>query len=204
MCYTVYLKADIMQTTQSAPEYLQQNELLKVLKNCDVRSRCMFSLAYGHGLRASEIASLTLEDVRGGKINCVRGKKSEHTVEDLRDNEKAALATWLKERGEADGSQMLFTSRQGSGLTRQQVYNLFRKAAELAGIEQGRVKAKSRRRFFQLLRQPDVRQSFPQPAPELRHAAEGGSVHQSTCGRLFVECSDRSRFPTALLRFAQR
>ncbi len=128
-----------MQSTQSAPEYLQQNELIKVLKNCDVRSRCMFSLAYGHGLRASEIASLTLEDVRGGKINCVRGKKSEHTVEDLRDNEKAALATWLKQRGEADGSQMLFTSRQGSGLTRQQVYNLFRKAAELAGIEKGQM-----------------------------------------------------------------
>lgn len=34
---------------------------------------------------------------------------------------------------------MLFTSRQGSGLTRQQVYNLFSKAARLAGIEDGRV-----------------------------------------------------------------
>jgi site-specific recombinase XerD len=128
-----------MESTASAPEYLKQDELIKVLKNCDVRSRCMFSLGYGHALRASEIASLTLEDVRGGKINCVRGKKSEHTVEDLRDNEKAALAAWLKQRGDADGSQMLFTSRQGSGLTRQQVYNLFRKAAELAGIEEGRV-----------------------------------------------------------------
>ena len=128
-----------MESTASAPEYLKQDELIKVLKNCDVRSRCMFTLAYGHALRASEIASLTLDDVRGGKINCVRGKKSEHTVEDLRDNEKAALAAWLKQRGEADGSVFLFTSRQGSRMTRQQVYNLFRKAAELAGIGEGRV-----------------------------------------------------------------
>jgi site-specific recombinase XerD len=96
-------------------------------------------------LRASEIASLTLADVKNGRIRCNRGKGSESTVEELRENqnplldEKTALAAWLRERGEADGSLMLFTSRQGSGLTRQQVYNLFRKTAELAGLEAGRV-----------------------------------------------------------------
>jgi site-specific recombinase XerD len=128
-----------METNQAAPEYLKEDELIKVLSHCDVRSKCMFTLAYGHALRASEIASLTLDDVRHGKINCVRGKKSEHTIEDLRDNEKAALSAWLRERGEADGSVFLFTSRQGSRMTRQQVYNLFRKAAELASIGPGRV-----------------------------------------------------------------
>jgi site-specific recombinase XerD len=33
---------------------------------------------------------------------------------------------------------MLFTSRQGSGLTRRQVYNIFEKCAAKAGIEAGR------------------------------------------------------------------
>jgi integrase/recombinase XerD len=129
-------------------EYLKPAELLKVLtvaKQRGAREHAMFLLAYGHALRASEIASLTVADVRGGKINCVRGKLSEHTIEDLREsdnpllNEKAVLAAWLRVRGEADGSQMLFTSRQGSGLTRQQIYNLFAKVARLAGIEDGRV-----------------------------------------------------------------
>jgi site-specific recombinase XerD len=129
-------------------EYLKPNELLKVLtvaKSRGAREHCMFLLGYGHALRASEIASLTLDDVRNGRIACTRGKKSEHTVEELRENpnaildEKMALAAWLRVRGDADGSMMLFTSRQGSGLTRQQVYNLFRKTAELAGIEEGRV-----------------------------------------------------------------
>ena len=121
-----------------ALEYLTQDELKKVLSvagRYGSREAAMFTLAYGHALRASEIASLTLADVQGGKINCVRGKKSEHTVEELRDHERAALAAWLRERGDGDGSMFLFTSRQGSRLSRQQVYNLFAKCARLAGIE---------------------------------------------------------------------
>jgi integrase/recombinase XerD len=129
-------------------EYLEPNELLKVLdcaRKRGAREHAMFLLGYGHALRASEMASLTLADVRNGRIKCARGKGSQTTVEELRENrnplldEMQALADWLRVRGEADGSQMLFTSRQGSGLTRQQVYNLFRKCAELAGIEAGRV-----------------------------------------------------------------
>jgi integrase/recombinase XerD len=129
-------------------EYLKPAELLKVLAVANkrgAREHCMFLLGYAHALRASEIASLTLEDMRNGRIRCNRGKKSESTVEELRENqnllldEKMALAAWLRVRGDADGSQLLFTSRQGSGLTRQQVYNLFRKTAELAGLEAGRV-----------------------------------------------------------------
>lgn len=127
-------------------EYLSPSELLKILKHASKspREHCMFLLGYAHGLRASEIAALTLDDVRNGRIRCNRGKGSQRTVEDLRESqnplldEKMALAAWLRLRGEADGSIMLFTSRQGSGMTRQQVYNLFRKCAELAGIEAGR------------------------------------------------------------------
>jgi integrase/recombinase XerD len=128
-------------------EYLKPNELLKVLqhaKNQGPREHAMFLLGYAHGLRASEIASLTLADVRNGRIACRRGKGSEHTTEELRENqnplldEKMALAAWLRERGDGDGSVFLFTSRKGSCLTRQQVYRLFRHCAELAGIEAGR------------------------------------------------------------------
>ncbi len=129
-------------------EYLKPNELLKVLGHAQkhgAREHCMFLLGYGHALRASEIASLTLEDVRNGRIRCNRGKGSQHTTEELRENqnplldEKMALAAWLRERGDADGSVFLYTSRQGSCLKRKQVYNLFRKCAELASIEPGRV-----------------------------------------------------------------
>lgn len=121
--------------------YLTPNELKKVLATAakyGSREACMFTLAYGHALRASEIANLTVDDVSEGKISCRRGKKSQHTIEALRAHERQALARWIDERGDGDGSCFLFTSRQGSRLSRQQVYNLFRKCAELAGIENGR------------------------------------------------------------------
>jgi site-specific recombinase XerD len=123
-------------------EYLTHDELRKVLTvaaNYGSREACMFTLGYGHALRASEIAALTVADVRGGKIVCRRGKKSEHTTELLRAHEIDALAAWLRERGDGDGSVFLFTSREGSCLHRSQVYRLFRKCAELSGLREGRV-----------------------------------------------------------------
>jgi len=93
--------------------YLTPNELKKVLTTAasyGSREACMFTLAYGHALRASEIASLTLDDVKDGKISCRRGKKSEHTIEALRAHEREALARWIAERGDGDGSCFLFTS----------------------------------------------------------------------------------------------
>ncbi len=129
-------------------EYLKPNELLKVLghaRDCGAREHAMFLLCYSHGLRASEIASLTVEDVRNGRIRCNRGKGSQHTVEELREhanellNEKLVLAAWLRQRGEGDGSCFLFTSRKGSRLTRQQVYRLFRRCVELADVDVDRL-----------------------------------------------------------------
>lgn len=128
-------------------QYLQTDELLKVLaeaKRQGPRAFCLTLLAYRHGLRASEISLLKIEDVRGGKIDVRRLKGSLHTIQPLQshDNllldEKRALAAWLRVRGEADGSQLLFTSRQGSGLSRRQIYNIFEDVAMRAGIESGR------------------------------------------------------------------
>ena len=88
-------------------EYLTHDELRKVLAvavKYGTREACMFTLGYGHALRASEIAALTVEDVKGGKIVCRRGKKSETTTEVLRSHELDVLCQWLTERGDGDGS----------------------------------------------------------------------------------------------------
>jgi site-specific recombinase XerD len=125
-------------------EYLTPVELLKVLgvaKKRSKRDHCMFLLGYGHALRASEIASLRLSDVKNGRIRCNRGKGSDHTVEELREhvnpllNEKLVLAAWLKERDDHDGSEHLFTTRQSACIKRKQVYNAFRKCMELVGVD---------------------------------------------------------------------
>jgi type 1 fimbriae regulatory protein FimB len=127
--------------------YLKPAEVLKVLESAKkngAREHAIVLLGYKHGLRASEIARLTLDDVRGGQINVRRLKGSLHTIQPLASHanplldEPTVLKAWLRERGYADGSQFLFTSRQGSALSRRQIYNLFEDAAIRAGIEKGR------------------------------------------------------------------
>jgi site-specific recombinase XerD len=52
-------------------------------------------------------------------------------------DEPTVLAAWLSERGDADGSRLLFTSRQGSGMSRRQVHRLFEAIAIRASIPAG-------------------------------------------------------------------
>src|SRR5258708_19129949 len=127
-------------------KYLKPHELLKVLaeaKKHGVRELAMICLAYHQGLRASEICKLLLTDIEDGAIDVRRLKGSLHTIQPLKshDNplldEKRILAAWLRER-EDTGSQFLFTSRLGPGMTKQAVYHLFSQIAMRAGVRQKR------------------------------------------------------------------
>jgi site-specific recombinase XerD len=132
---------------EPAMEFLTKDELLKVLaeaKHRGSREHAMFLLGYMHGLRASEICGLTLSDVRDGKLSVQRLKGSLHSIQQLATNrnplldERLALKTWLADRGDADGSVMLFTSRNGSGLSRQQLHNIFEAICIRSGIDSTR------------------------------------------------------------------
>jgi site-specific recombinase XerD len=127
-------------------DYLTAEQILRVLQvardEYGTREAAMFCLAFKHGLRASEIVGLTLADVRDGRVNVRRAKNSLHTVQPLQSHENplldapAVLAAWLADRGD-DPSVFLFTSRQGSGLSRRQVHRLFEAIATRAGIPVG-------------------------------------------------------------------
>ena len=128
-------------------EYLKPNELLAVLaeaKKRGAREHLMFLLGYRCGLRASEIAQLRLDSITEGQITIHRLKDSLTTVRTLESHpndlldERRALATWLKERGDAKDSEFLFTSREAPGMHRSQVYRLFDDVAYRAGIEKSR------------------------------------------------------------------
>lgn len=125
-------------------KYLKPEELLRVMteaKKRGPREHAMFLMAYHHGLRASEIRNLLLSDIKDGMIDIRRLKGSRRSLQPIKthDNpmldEKRVLTAYLRSR-EDSGSQFLFTSRLGSGLTRQQVYNLFSKISIRAGVGQ--------------------------------------------------------------------
>lgn len=127
--------------------YLTESQMLNILKvardEYGPREHAMFLLAAMHGLRASEIVNLQLTDVQNGVIDVRRLKDSIHTVQPLQTHsnalldEPSALATWMLERGDGDGSVFLFTSRQGSALSRRQIHRLFEAIAIRAGIPAG-------------------------------------------------------------------
>ena len=128
-------------------DYLNAQQMLSILQvardEYGPREHAMFLLAFRHGLRATEIANITLADVRNGQIDVRRLKDSLHTVQPLQSHpnplldEPTVLAAWLDARGDADGSVFLFTSRQGSALSRRQIYRLFEAIAICAGIPAG-------------------------------------------------------------------
>ena len=126
-------------------KYWQPNELLAVLaeaRKVSARNHFLILAAYKHGLRASELCALRLQDVEHGRLDCKRLKGSLHTNRPLESDknilldEKRALAAYLRERN-ADGDA-LFVSRLGKGMTRWAVRDIFEDAAMRAGIEPGR------------------------------------------------------------------
>jgi type 1 fimbriae regulatory protein FimB len=127
-------------------EYLTKDELLRVLseaRKVGTREHCMFLMGYLHGLRASEIAGLTLQNVRGGKLRIQRLKHSLQSAQKIEANkdplldEQAVLSAWLSERAQREtyGSSALFLSRKAGALSRQQVRILFKTVCERAGVD---------------------------------------------------------------------
>ncbi len=125
--------------------HLEPNEVLAILKAAKQhgsREWCMILLAYRHGLRASEVCSLRLDDIdlKGGSIKIARLKGSLQTVQALSDHtgqpllsELKALRQWFANR-KADGSDYLFTSAKGGKLSRIQFFRLFQAIAADAGL----------------------------------------------------------------------
>ena len=128
-----------------AMQHLEPAEVLSVLRAAKAKGQrewAMIVVAYKHGLRASEVCNLRVEDVdlKNGSIVVERLKGSLRTTQAVTEhrgepllNENRALREWLKER-RADGSDYLFTSQKGGRLDRTQFFRLFQTIADRAGL----------------------------------------------------------------------
>jgi integrase len=125
--------------------HLEPVEILSVLRAAKAhgaRELAMILLAYKHGMRASEVCNLRLDDLdmKNGSIVVARLKGSLRTTQAITEhrgepllNEVKALRDWLRQRRN-DGSDFLFTSQKGGRLDRSQFFRLFKSIAREAGL----------------------------------------------------------------------
>jgi len=118
--------------------FLTQNELKALLegaKQRGARDYAMILLAYRHGLRASEICNITIEniDLDAGNIRCQRGKGSISNWQQLSKDEVKAVSQWLKKRPNPP-TPYLFISRKGSPVSRSQFFRIVQAVGKKAGL----------------------------------------------------------------------
>lgn len=104
-----------------------------------LRDRAILELLYGCGLRASELAELTLDAVRFEEaLVRVTGKGSKTRLVPLGSKAEAALHAYLDGArasfGPAAGEPRLFLGRGGRGLSRQSVWKIVKARAAEAGL----------------------------------------------------------------------
>lgn len=119
------------------------NEMLKLLETAKAKSTrdwAMILIAFRHGLRASEVINLTLDDLKSNVLTVHRLKGSKTTSQPLMPHrgkplldEVKAMKTWLAERPTHSGS-VLFPSNLGGAMDRSTFYRLFRTYATEAGL----------------------------------------------------------------------
>jgi len=127
-----------MKNREETLTFLTQNEMKALLDKAKLRGArdyAMIFLGYRHGLRASEICNITIQnlDLEAGNIRCERGKSSISNWQQLNKDEVKAVVTWMKQRPKSD-SPYLFTSRKGSAVSRSQFFRIVQEVGKAAGL----------------------------------------------------------------------
>ena len=105
----------------------------------EVRDRAMLELLYATGLRVSELVTLTLRTVNlGAGYLMTVGKGGKERLVPLGDAAVGAVQRYHAEAHQRldreRGSEYLFLSRLGEGMSRQAFWNIIKKRAKQAGI----------------------------------------------------------------------
>jgi integrase/recombinase XerD len=113
-------------------QHLAQEEFKSLIQNVsNPRHRLMLKVGFNHGLRVTELTSLTKENIRDGYVRTDRLKGSRGTIHPYVASEDPDL-------DEAEGLKILAgTLSNGERLfpmTRNGVYKMMQRAGELAGI----------------------------------------------------------------------
>ncbi len=130
---------------KTLPESLTRLEIDRMLAAVRSRSRwgirdtAILELFYAAGLRVSELANVTLQDVdlEARFVRCL-GKGNKERIVPIGRKAVEALEKYVKVRprfaGQARRSDRLFLSKKGAGFTRKGLHDLIKRCAKGAGI----------------------------------------------------------------------
>ena len=133
-------------TTRKIPEYLTQQEMLKLLEGTPAdsayywRNQAILEFLYATGARVSEVASITLVNLDLERRLClVMGKGSKERLVPLGTECCVALRRYLTDlRPNLISDSMtdiVFLNRRGSGLTTRAIHQIVQKAGRNAGLK---------------------------------------------------------------------
>jgi integrase len=123
-------------------EYLTPDEVERMIlatRQAGGRVACrdalLITMAYRHGLRASELIALRWDqaNLKAGTLHVARLKHGSPSTHPLRGPELRALRAWRREQG--DAMPYIFTSLRGAPMTRRTVHHVVAEAGKAAGID---------------------------------------------------------------------
>ena len=122
-------------------DYLTRDEVAALLRAAKksprhgARNHAMILLAYGHGLRASEVVNLRVSDLdlSAGTIYCRRAKGSRSSLHPMKPDEVAALEKVLRDRG-LRATDYVFQSERAERVSRSAFWRVVAQAGERAGL----------------------------------------------------------------------
>jgi type 1 fimbriae regulatory protein FimB/type 1 fimbriae regulatory protein FimE len=99
------------------------------------RDALLIMMAFRHGLRVSELASLRWDqiDLNAGVLHVARRKNGSPSTHPLRRPELRALRSWKRQQDEA--APYVFTSMRGGPMTIRTIHYVVAEAGKRAGIE---------------------------------------------------------------------
>lgn len=125
---------------QEPIKYLTKDEVerfFRAIPKHAIRDLLLFDLVYRHGLRRSEAALLTLDDVRDAKIWVARRKHGISNAYPLHPRSKRLLALYLRNR--VRESSYLFPGRAaGAPISGGEIHRRFHIYAAVAGLPKDR------------------------------------------------------------------
>jgi site-specific recombinase XerD len=130
------------------------------------RDRALFLIAYRHGLRASEVGLLQVDDLNFAqqRLTVRRVKRSLPGIYPLRADEVTALKAYLRER--RSHAPALFLSQRGTPISRRQLDTLMKHYGALADIP-------AAKRHFHVLKH-SIATHLLDAGADLRFVQEGG------------------------------